>query len=223
MVSFNYLRQVKEPVSLKNEGIEVTRIKRFSRAKKKFKENKNFRNFVIGDAMYLISITIFAFYAVYGIKKFNLPTSYVGNFTIVLMGSMVLCNIIFGYLGDSFGHKSNLIMLSISSMAASIIAVTSNNILIYGLVFVFMGCATAIQGISRLAFVVEVCNESERSFYISLLNTVTSPALFFGLISGIVISIAGFGLVFLMNALLAGGAAIWLYKNVEEPRKIRTP
>ncbi len=221
MVSFNFLRQVREPDSLATEEINVRHIKRLSRAKIIFKENKNFKNFVISDALYLISITIFAFFAVYGIKKFHLPTSYAGNFTIVLMGSMVLGNVIFGYIGDAFGHKNNLIILSLSSMSASITAVISNNILIFGFVFVFMGCSTAIQGISRLAFVVEVCNESERSFYISLLNTIISPALLFGVVSGILISFLGFELVFLINALLAAFAGIWLIKKVEEPRKLR--
>ncbi len=219
MVSFNFLRQVIEPASLINEEIKVNHIKRLSRAKKIFKENNNFKNFVISDALYLISLTIFAFFAVYGIKKFNLPTSYVGNFTIVLMGSMVFSNIIFGYIGDTFGHKSNLIILSLSSMAASLTAILSNNILVFGFVFVFMGFSIAIQGISRLAFVVEVCNESERSFYISLLNTITAPALLFGVVSGALISVFGFKLVFFINALLAVSGAIWLYKKVEEPRK----
>jgi len=221
MLSFNFLRQVREPDTLVKEEISIPHISRLSRARKILKENKNFKNFLISDAVYLISMTIFAFFAVYGIKKFQLPISYVGNFTIVLMGSMVLGNVIFGYLGDSFGHKNNLIILSLSSMAASITAVISNNILIFGLVFVFMGSSTAIQGISRLAFVVEVCNESERSFYISLLNTIISPALLFGVVSGILISFLGFEPVFLINALLAVFAAIWLIKKVEEPRKLR--
>ena len=221
MVSFNFLRQIKEPGSIVNEEIKIKHIKRLSRAKKIFNENRNFKNFVIADALYLISLTIFAFFAVYGIKKFNLPTYYVGHFTIVLMGSMVLGNIIFGYTGDTFGHKNNLILLSLSSMAASLTAITANNILIFGFVFVFMGCSTAIQGISRLAFVVEVCNESERSFYISLLNTITAPALLFGIVSGTLITVFGFELVFLINALLASAAAIWLYKKVEDPRQQR--
>ncbi len=223
MVSFNFLRQVNEPDTTILEEIEVKHLKRLSRAKQIFKDNRNFKNFVISDALYLISLTIFAFYAVYGIKKFHLPTSFVGNFTIVLMGSMVLGNVIFGYLGDTFGHKNNLIILSLSSMTASLTAVISNNVLIFGFVFVFMGFSTAIQGISRLSFLVEVCNESERSFYISLLNTITSPALLFGIVSGVLISILGFEPVFVINALLAASAAFWLFKKVEEPRKVRIP
>ncbi len=223
MISFNFLWQVKEPDSLLAEKIELKRIKRLSRVKKTFRENKNFKMFVISDALYLISLTVFAFFAVYGIRKFNLPTYYVGHFTIVVMGSMVLGNIIFGYIGDTFGHKNNLIILSLSSAAASLTAITSSNILTYGFVFVFMGCSTAIQGISRLAFVVEVCNESERSFYISLLNTVTAPALLFGIISGALIPVLGFEAVFLINALLAAAAAFWLYKKVDDPRQKSIP
>jgi len=81
--------------------------------------------------LYLISITVFAFYAVYGIRKFNLPTSFAGTFTVVQTGSMIAANIIFGVTGDKFGHKLNLLFLSLSSMLSSLIAVAAGNVYVF--------------------------------------------------------------------------------------------
>ncbi len=221
MVSFNFLRRVNEPATRMQEKIEIKPIDRLSHAKLILKENKNFKNFLVSDALYFVSITVFAFYVVYGIKKFGLPTSYAGTFTIIHTLSMIAANIIFGITGDIFGHKFNLFFLTFSSMAASLLAVISGSALVFGLVFFFTGCVTVIQGISRLAFIVEICGEHERPFVISLLNSITAPTLLFGLISGILISLLNYEFVFLLNAVIAATAGIWILFKLKEPRRVR--
>ena len=79
-----------------------------------------------------------------------------------------------------------------------------------------------LQGISRLAIVVEMCNESERPIYIGLINSVTAPTVLFGIIGGSLITIIGFFPVFLIYAVIALTAVYWLYKKVNEPRKLKT-
>ena len=221
MISFNFLRNVKEPVKVISEEKNISAVKRLAQAKTILKENKNFKNFLLSDALYLISITVFAFYAVYGIRKFNLPTSFAGTFTVVQTGSMIAANIIFGITGDKFGHKLNLMFLSLSSMLSSLIAVAAGNVYVFYLVFVFVACVSTIQGISRLAFIVEICNEHERPFIISLMNTITAPTLLFGIISGVLISITSYETVFLLNSLIAAAACLWILFKLKEPRKIK--
>ena len=221
MISFGFLRRVKEPAAFMHASNDTLPIKRFIKAKSILKENKNFRNFLVSDALFLISITVFAFYAVYGIKKFNLPTSFAGTFTIIQTGSMIAANIIFGITGDKFGHKLNLLFLSFSSMTSSLIAVVAGNVYVFYLVFFFIACVTTIQGISRLAFIVEICDEHERPFVISLMNTITAPTLLFGIISGVLISISSYETVFILNSLVAAAACLWIIFKLKEPRKLK--
>jgi MFS family permease len=187
------------------------------------KQNKDFKNFLVVDALTLMSLTASAFYAVYAIRKFNLPTSYAGTFTIILMASQVLGNITFGYLADFFGHKINILLLAASSAAASLVAILANNVLMFGIVFFFMGFTISLQGISRLAIVVEMCNESERPIYLGLLNSVTAPTILFGIIGGSLITVIGYVPVFLIYTLISVVAVYWLYKKVNEPRKLKVP
>ncbi|HSP87812.1 MAG TPA: MFS transporter [Ignavibacteriaceae bacterium] len=227
MVSFFILTRLKEsteeiPVKNRTEVIPPSFKETFRRSKKILKENSDFKNFMIADALILMALTASAFYAVYAIRKFNLPSAYAGTFTIILMASQVFGNFIFGYLADFFGHKINIIILAASSAAASICAAFANNVLLYGVVFFFVGCTITLQGISRLAIVVEMCNESERPIYIGLLNTITAPTVLFGIIGGLLITFFGYVPVFIVYAVISLTAVYWLYKKVNEPRKLKT-
>lgn len=222
------LKEPKEAEPLFNNTTSAKEVKSLSlreillRSKKILKENLDFKNFMIADALILMALTASAFYAIYAIRKFNLPSAYAGTFTIILMASQVFGNFIFGYLADFFGHKINMIILASSSAAASLFAAFANNILLYGIVFFFVGCTLTLQGISRLAIVVEMCDESERPIYIGLINSVTAPTVLFGIIGGSLITIIGFFPVFLIYAVIALTAVYWLYKKVNEPRKLKT-
>jgi len=230
-LSLYFLTTLKEPPEADSDSARVevsTQVKPLSsreillRSKRILKENLDFKNFMIADALILMALTASVFYAVYAIRKFNLPSAYAGTFTIILMASQVFGNLIFGYLADFFGHKINMLILAASSAAASLCAAFANNILLYGIVFFFVGCTVTLQGISRLAIVVEMCNESERPIYIGLLNTVTAPTVLFGIIGGSLITLFGYKPVFLVYAFISLTAVYWLYKKVNEPRKLKT-
>jgi MFS family permease len=184
------------------------------------KTNVSFRNFIVADALIAMCITATAFYPVFALTKFDLPVSYAGTFTIITTASMIAGNLFFGYLADVSGHKINLIMLSISSLLSSATAIIANNILSYGMVFVFLGITLSLFGISRFSFVMELCSPKERQFYIALLNTITSPFVIFGIAAGAIISFLSYQFVFLIYIILAGISAAWLIMKVKDPRKV---
>ncbi len=232
MISFYFLTRLKEkdktkkpllPANTPFDESGLTSLKEImKRSKKILKGNRDFKNFMIADALVLMSLTASAFYAVYAIKKFNLPTAYAGTFTIILMASQVFGNFIFGFIADYFGHKINMVILASCSAAASIIAAVSNNVLLYGVVFFFVGCTVTLQGISRLAIVVEMCSDNERPVYIGLINTLTAPTVLFGLIGGSLITLTGYFPVFLIYGVISLTAVYWLVTKVTEPRKLRS-
>jgi MFS family permease len=78
-----------------------------------------------------------------------------------------------------------------------------------------------VQGVSRLAFVVEMCSESERPIYIGLLNSITAPIILFGVFGGFLITIIGYVPVFLIYTVISLTAVFWLHKKVTEPRKLK--
>ncbi len=223
--SLYFLKEVNEPEEIIYNDSIISKYRSLFKIKSVIKENKNFKNYLFADALLLISLTSSGFFAVYAIDNFHLSTSYAGTFTIIFMASTVVGNFIFGFIGDLFGHKINLMMMGAALLLANFSAIIAINPLMFGAVFIFAGIGQNMQGISRIAFVVELGGEKERALYSSSLNSITAPALLFGVFAGFLVSIIGFQIVFTLYILTSGYSIYWLYKKVEDPRikKIESP
>jgi MFS family permease len=218
MISFYFLTKVIEDDEIYEEEKPINAVNKFVLIQNILKTNIPFRNFILADVLTTICLTATAFYPVFALKKFELSVSYAGTFTIITTASMIAGNLFFGYLADVSGHKINLLILAIASFMASLAASIANNILAYGIVFFFVGIALSLIGISRGAFVVELCSPKERQFYIAMLNSITSPFSIFGIAAGAVIGSLGYRLVFFIYIILAGIAVYWLSNKVTDPR-----
>jgi len=220
MISFFFLSRIKEDEEFYPEDTVRTVTNKLRAVKFILKTNLPFRNFLIADALVSICITATAFYPVFAMKEFNLPSSYAGTITIVATLGMIMGNIFLGYLADISGHKINLVILSIASLLASLTAIIANNIVAYSIVFFFVGIAISVLGISRLSYVTELCSPRERQFYIAMLNTISAPFSTFGIVAGAIIGFLNYKSVFFIYILLAGISTVWFIKKVDEPRKI---
>jgi MFS family permease len=184
--------------------------------------DKNFKSYLVADALMLMSMTASAFYAVHAIEKYSLSASYAGSFTVIVMVSTVIGNIFFGILADHLGNKVNLLALAVTSAAASFCAIWAGNVLAYGLVFIFMASSIGLQGISRLSFIAELCSETDRPVYVALANTLTAPTVFIGIIFGGLVPALGYDIIFFIAGMLGAAAFAVLWYRVVDPRHIVT-
>jgi MFS family permease len=185
---------------------------------------KNFRNFLISDAMLIAATMAGAYYAVHAIQKFSLSDSSAGLFTVVVMCATIVGNMFFGYIADHYGHKVNLVLAGVSTALSCFAAMLAPDQYSYLIVFVGMAFQIGLSGISRLSIVAELCSEEERPTYVALTNLVTSPFILFGLVAGGIASQLGYDAVFLIAGLLAVASALWMAFRVEEPREnVRRP
>jgi MFS family permease len=188
------------------------------------KAHKNFRNFLISDALLLAATMAGAFYAVHAIRRFSLSDSSAGIFTIVVMCSTIIGNMFFGTIADRYGHKVNLVLAAASTALSCFMAILAPDERLFLIVFVGMAFQIGLSGISRLSIVAELCSEEERPTYVALTNLVTSPFILFGLVAGGIASQYGYDAVFLIAGLLAVASALWMVFRVEEPREsVRRP
>lgn len=183
------------------------------------KRQKNFRQFLISDALLLAATMAGAFYAVHAIQKYSLSDSSAGEFTVVIMCSAIIGNMFFGYIADKYGHKVNLVLAAASTALSCFAALLAPDQRFYLVVFVGMAFQIGLSGISRLSIVAELCSEEERPTYVALTNLVTSPFILFGLVAGGIASRFGYDAVFLIAGLLAVASALWMAFKVEEPRE----
>lgn len=217
MISFYFLTGLSERPSVL-DAIGGNQPSVLSDARRILTTNANFRNFLIADIFLMMSLAASSFYPVYALEKFSLTPSYAGTFTAIFMVTNIAANIAFGFIGDTYGHKVNLLFIGLSSGAAALTAVLSTNILMYGLVFVFLSCATQIQVISRLTFIAELCRENERPVYVGIVNTISAPTVFIGIVFGWLIPQTGYAAIFLITSLLAAISFMILRRLVIDPR-----
>ncbi len=179
--------------------------------------NRNLRNFIIADALQISATMALAFITVTAVDRFILPDSAAGTFTVIIMGSTIAGGLVFGAVGDRFGHKTNLILAAVITLTLALIAVSAGTAEVFSAVFVCAGLTTALSQISRLAFLAELADEGERPSVIALANMISSPFMFWGAIGGALANTLGYNAVFLLTAFFAAAAALWLLIAVRDP------
>lgn len=218
MVSFVFLMRVHEEPTVypaaETEGrpdivAEVTRILR---------KDRNFRRFLVTDALLLMSLSAASFYPIHAMERFALPPSAAGTFSAVVMVSSVAANIVFGAVADHAGHRTTLIIVALSASLAAFTAFAAPNVFLYGFVFMFLAAAIHTHAISRMPFVAEMADEHERPLYLGITNTLTSPALLTGVLWGLAVPFLGYAAVFIMTAVFGGASALLLRSTVVDPR-----
>jgi MFS family permease len=218
-VSFWALTKLKEENPSPVQG-DIHILEYYRNLPRILKGQRNFRNFLVSDALLIAATMAGAFYAVHAIEKFSLNDASAGTFTIVIMCSSIVGNMFFGYIADHYGHKVNLVLSAASTALSCFAAMFAPSQGLYLIVFVGMAFQIGLSGISRLSIVAELCSEEERPTYVALTNLVTSPFVLFGLVAGGIASRFGYDAVFLVAGLLALGSALWMSFRVEEPREM---
>ena len=183
---------------------------------------KNFRRFLVADALLQASLMADAFYAVHAFSRFSLTGGYAGTFTMILMVSLIAGNVLFGGLADRFGHRMNLRMAALFTVAACAVALTARNVVVYSAVFVGSAFTTGLIQVSRLAIISEICREKGRPTHIALDNLLASPFILTALLGGWMADRLGYWAVFTAAGILALGSALWISWKVEEPRRLKS-
>lgn len=184
---------------------------------------RNFRNFLVSDALMISSSIANAFFAVYALKKFSLTDAYAGLFTVVMMGTMIVASFVIGFLADRYGHKVNLMIHAVAMLIGSVAAVFAPTLELFLAVFVCSAVTVSVSMISRLPMIAELCSEEERPSYIAVTNMVTSPFVLLGIAAGWMADEIGYEMVFLFSSALALAALYWLAFRVQDPRRVAAP
>jgi MFS family permease len=184
------------------------------------KSDRNFRNYLVADALMMLAMVADAFYSVNALERFSLSDGYIGQFTVTIMISSIVGNLFFGLMADRYGHKLNLMLAAAFTVLAGVFAIVAPTIEFYYLVFICFSFVTALKHVSRLTIISELCRERDRPVYVSLSNMVSSPFLLFAILVGWLADRLGYDLIFLMTGFFALASAIWLMKKVDEPRHL---
>lgn len=181
--------------------------------------DRNFRRFLVADALLIAATAADAFYTVHAFERFALSEAHVGRFVVVLMAAGAVGSLLFGWLADWIGHRLNLALAAVATLVACAAAVWAPTPEAYLVAFAGSALALGLPVISRLPMIAELCGETERPTYIALTNTLTAPFALSGLLGGWLANAYGYEAVFAGAAAVSLAAALWLVLLVREPRR----
>jgi MFS family permease len=179
----------------------------------------NFRAFLFVRLLSQFSTMGFAFYIVYGLRRFGMSDLTAGFLTAAVTITQMFANIVMGWLGDRVGHRSMLIVGSIAVTFSSLLAWGAPSLNWMYPVFILSGLANVAYWTIGMAITTEFGNEETRPTYIGLSNTLVAPfTIIAPLLGGWIADIAGFQTTFMVSAVGGLVIAALLFWLVRDPR-----
>ena len=222
-ISWFSLSLTREPPSdLVKEAVPLRRY--LSQLPTVLRRHANYRRFLIGYALLRLSMMSVSFFIVFGNINYELSGADIGLLNAIFIGTQAILRLLFGWLGDRWGHKRNLVISAACMVLAA--AFTLNSADVAGLIpaFICLACAISSDMVSHFNIVLEFADPADQPTYIGLTNTLMAPFTFIGpIFAGWVAAAFDISLLFSISlAFGILGAALLLWW-VQEPRKAPIP
>lgn len=183
------------------------------------RRDRNFTAFLAIRLLSQFATMGFAFYILYGLRRFGMSDLTAGFLTAALMVTQTVASAVMGWLGDRLGHRAMLIAGSVATMLSSLMAWGAPSIGWLYPVFILSGLANVAYWTIGMAITVEFGNEENRPTYIGLSNTLVAPfTIIAPLIGGWITQAAGFQTTFMVSAVGGLIVAALLFWLVRDPR-----
>ncbi len=185
--------------------------------------DRNFGFYLLATVFITMSGMAASFYTVDAEKSLRLTDAGAGVYAIPLLVASTIGNVLWGYVGDHYGHKRTVEGGVLLTGLAALLALGSHDphwgVLAYGGVFVLTGLGSSAVQLAALTFVIDFAPPEQRPTYIGLATVVGAPFAFGApLIGGAIADQAGYTSVFVLSLLLALiGVALVLFR-VRDPR-----
>lgn len=219
-ISWLFLGLVREPFDSRR-GKESTLKDYLRRLPILLKKDRNFRLFLVSNALLSCGGMGTAFFAVHAINKLALPDSQIGVFTLFLLSGQTLSSILWGYLGDRKGYKLVMELGGALTILSIFLALFSSTAYLFYTVFFVFGLAFSAQLISGMGMVLEFSKPETRPTYIASANTVKAPFMSLSpLLGGYLADQISFSFVFILTILVLVCGISYSALLVKEPRHL---
>jgi len=158
------------------------------------------------------------FFTISAIRRFNVPDSTVGLYTLSMLIGQTLGNLALGWMADKHGHKQSIEIGVLAIFFSFLISVFTTSPKFYFLIFFLFGVNLSSGIISGMLVVWEFCSISRVPSYSGLANTAKGMV---GLVVPILatqVAKVEYKLLFALCALISLLGLILLNRWVLEPR-----
>ncbi len=176
VISFIGLALNREPPStVVKESIPLARY--LSQLPEVLSRDANYRRFLLSRTTVQLGTMGVGFFMAYGLSRFQIDGVTVGRLTAAQVFTVAVMNLVWGLIGDRFGHKRVLGAAAFAMALAALMAWASSSLIWMAVTFALVGVYVAADGVSALNIILEFCAEEDRPTYIGLTNTLLAPVL----------------------------------------------
>ncbi|MBU7004329.1 MAG: MFS transporter, partial [Theionarchaea archaeon] len=183
--------------------------------------DRNFRKFLLVMMLANTSAMSIPFYVIYATEVLGAPAAWVGIYVTIDMISIIVSNLIWGYMGDARGYKKIILTCISVALLAPILALLSPNYIVFSLVFVLKGTGSRGLWLGKNNYLLEIAPITRRPTYVGVLNTSLAFVMMTPVLGGIIIDSAAYWVLFSATAILMFISLIEAFK-LEEPRTARS-
>ena len=168
-----------------------------------FKNNKAFSKSMVVLGFSMLSSISLPFYIVYAKTTFNIQDSTVGIFIIVQTIGKILGGLIYGVIGDRYGHHRSILIYSFCTTTVPIIAILTGLyfsqyiLILYSILYFMLGFFMNGWPIF-FNYMIDSVNKKDRSLYAGLVNVVKIPASLAPFLGGIIVNFWGYMPMFIL-------------------------
>ena len=220
-ISMAALGLTREPVDEEKELPAITHSP-FAGMGEILKKDRNFVWYLIFRIVYQFATMGFAFYIVYGLRRFEMDGITAGLLTAALTVTQTVANVVMGWLADRWGHRKILIVGMLMVSLSSLLAWVAPELSWLYPVFIFSGLANVAYWTIGMAMTVEFGEEAQRPVYIGMSNTLIAPATILApLLGGFIVDAAGFQTTFIISIIGGLVATAMLVFLIKDPKKVK--
>ena len=187
------------------------------------KSDKNYRRYLFSRMLLAANYPAISLYAVYTYEKLHFNVSEAGIFTAISVLTSSIASFTMGKLGDKIGHKHVLVLVFIGYIGALITALFATTMAHTYLIFMFLGIGQGGFLTTSMSLIYEFAGkEGDKKIYFALTDSFIAPfALFFIILSGLLIPIYGIGKVLMGLGIFIFLGLISLTFFTAEPKTFR--
>jgi MFS family permease len=190
----------------------------FSRVRTIIAGNHVYKKFLLASALLTISFSSVAFFTIAAMKRFDISEYVVGIFTILMITGQIVSGVLLGWLADTKGTKSALVVCGTSLLLAIALAWVAQSVIWFYFVFLFFGINVGAETAMRYNFAVECAPNGERPMFVGLMNAWFAPFYLVTPFAGWLCASYGYNYVFAFS-LVVGLIGLILLVLTPNPRR----
>lgn len=160
-----------------------------------------------------------ALFTVAAVRSGGLSDADVGVETTVLFVAMTCGSLLWGTIGDRFGHRFVLVWGALCTVVAALFALGAHGFWAYTVIFTLLGLNLSAVNLASFTLITEYGPEERRPTYVALANVAYAPfAIGAPVLGGAIADWRGYTPVFIISAVAALAAAAAFQFWVPDPR-----